>query len=341
MIFSKDGARGSAEAALAVVAVGWTADTAALGLGERGRRDERPRVRARRRAPAHLGAPRLRGRRRHRAPDAGAPGPAGRIRRRDQRGPRTRDGDRERGVADRQLHRSRVRQVGRDRGAGAPNGRRRGRDGALRRHDAPDHRRAPAGLLQAHRRPRRPERSSGATSSATARSTSCRRPPSSSPPRCAWTTWPAFRFRSRPTRAFSAERRWPLPASSGVTSAAVATPSCCESRQQALLPGRGLRDSAAVCPRPARAGRGARRGAPRAPAPLPPAFGRRPRPAFDGARCRARRGALRALPLALAPRRVHGHAATLPESRRKSLAGWRGNSAARSTALRPHRPRAC
>jgi len=36
MIFSKDGARDSAEAALAVVAVGWVADTAGLNLASAG-----------------------------------------------------------------------------------------------------------------------------------------------------------------------------------------------------------------------------------------------------------------------------------------------------------------
>ena len=42
------------------------------------------------------------------------------------------------------------------------------------------------------------------------------------------------------------------------------------------------RDSAAVRPRPATAGRGLRRGAPPAPSPLPPAFGCRPLPALRG-----------------------------------------------------------
>ena len=49
----------------------------------------------------------------------------------------------------------------------------------------------------------------GATSSATAPSTSCRRRPSSSRPGCGWTTSRTSRSRSRLTRAFSAEqRRW-------------------------------------------------------------------------------------------------------------------------------------
>ena len=39
MIFSKDGSRDSAEAALAVVAVGWVANTAGLGLAPGRRRD--------------------------------------------------------------------------------------------------------------------------------------------------------------------------------------------------------------------------------------------------------------------------------------------------------------
>ena len=49
MIFAKDGVRGSAEAALVVVAVGWTADTAGLDLATAGVETDRPGLRARRR----------------------------------------------------------------------------------------------------------------------------------------------------------------------------------------------------------------------------------------------------------------------------------------------------
>ena len=44
MIFSKDGARDSAEAALAVVAVGWVANTAELDLADGRRRDRSARA---------------------------------------------------------------------------------------------------------------------------------------------------------------------------------------------------------------------------------------------------------------------------------------------------------
>ena len=66
MVFSKDGSRDSAEAALAVVAVGWVANTAGLNLATAGVETDRSGLRAGRRVPPHLCAARLRRWRRHR-----------------------------------------------------------------------------------------------------------------------------------------------------------------------------------------------------------------------------------------------------------------------------------
>ena len=88
MISPRTARTAHAEAALAVVAVGWVADTAGLGLEAAGvETDPRGYVR-RRRVSADLRAPRLRRGRRHRPPDAGPGGGTGRLRSGDQRGAR-------------------------------------------------------------------------------------------------------------------------------------------------------------------------------------------------------------------------------------------------------------
>ena len=74
MVFSKDGTRDSAEAALAVVAVGWVADTAGLNLAAAGVETDRAGLRARRLLSPDLCAACLRGGGHHRPPDVGSAG---------------------------------------------------------------------------------------------------------------------------------------------------------------------------------------------------------------------------------------------------------------------------
>ena len=135
---------------------------------------------ARRRPPAHVGAARLRRRRRHRPADARAASAAGRVRRRDQRGPRRDDHDGDAVAPDRQLHGSRVRAGRADRSERPRDARRRSsRPCASTR---PRARSSMAGRSDsassssiARRAP-----SSAVMSSASAPSTSCR------PPRSRW-----------------------------------------------------------------------------------------------------------------------------------------------------------
>ena len=120
MIFAKDDVADSVEASLAVVAIGWLADTAGLNLAAAGvattdrgyvQVDEHLRTTA-----AHVFA----AGRHHRPADAGAAGGAGRIPGRDQRRARTAAPPLSRsGEPDRQLHRPRVRPGRADRGKGA------------------------------------------------------------------------------------------------------------------------------------------------------------------------------------------------------------------------------
>ena len=74
MVFSKDGARDSAEAALAVVAVGWVADTAGLNLAAAGVEADRRGVRTRRSISPDICRACLRRGRYHRPPDVGSAG---------------------------------------------------------------------------------------------------------------------------------------------------------------------------------------------------------------------------------------------------------------------------
>ena len=109
MIFSKDGVRGSAEAALVVVAVGWTADTAGLDLAKAGV-DTDPRgfvsvdAALRTSAPHIFAAGDVTGRLML-VPQAMQDGFVAATN--AVRGPLT--GERRRGGADRQLHRPRIR----------------------------------------------------------------------------------------------------------------------------------------------------------------------------------------------------------------------------------------
>ena len=74
MVFSKDGRHDSAEAAIAVVAVGWVADSAGLGLAEVGVETDRAGLCARRLLSSDHRTPCLRCRRHHRPTDAGSAG---------------------------------------------------------------------------------------------------------------------------------------------------------------------------------------------------------------------------------------------------------------------------
>ena len=74
MVFSKDGRHDSAEAAIAVVAVGWVADSAGLGLARAGVETDHAGLRARRLLSSDHRTARLRGGRHHRPPDAGSAG---------------------------------------------------------------------------------------------------------------------------------------------------------------------------------------------------------------------------------------------------------------------------
>ena len=80
MIFSKDGVRDSAEAALAVVAVGWVAEYRRAEPRDGRRRDRSAGLRAGRRVPPDLRAAYLRRWGHHRPPDAGPTGDTGRLR---------------------------------------------------------------------------------------------------------------------------------------------------------------------------------------------------------------------------------------------------------------------
>ena len=118
MVFSKDGARDSAEAALAVVAVGWVANTAGLGLAKAGVETDRSGLRAGGRVPPDLCAAYLRRRGHHRAPVAGPAGDTGWLRGGHQRRARRDDDAWGPGESDRQLHRPGVCPGGPDRSEG-------------------------------------------------------------------------------------------------------------------------------------------------------------------------------------------------------------------------------
>ena len=154
MVFSKDGTQDSAEAALAVVAVGWVADTAGLNLAAAGvEADQRGYVRVdpylRTSAPHVFAAGDITGRLML-VPQA--------ITRRLRGGHERRagrdDDARRPGQSDRQLHRARICASRPDGGEG-PRDPRCGRSpGALRRDHAHHHRRPDGRVLQADRRPR-------------------------------------------------------------------------------------------------------------------------------------------------------------------------------------------
>ena len=119
MVFSKDGARDSAEAALAVVAVGWVADTAGLNLPAAGvETDPRGYVRVdaylRTAAPHIFAAGDITGRLM-----LAPPGGSGRFRGGDQRRAWRNDDARGAGKSDRQLHRPGICPGGPDRSEGA------------------------------------------------------------------------------------------------------------------------------------------------------------------------------------------------------------------------------
>ena len=104
MVFSKDGARDRAEAAVAVMAVGWVGDTAGLNLATAGVETDAG-LRACRPLSSDLRTTRLRRRRHHRPLDVGPAGHTRRLRRGHQRRARPHHVASGPGQPDRQLHR--------------------------------------------------------------------------------------------------------------------------------------------------------------------------------------------------------------------------------------------
>ena len=189
MNFSKDGSRDSAEAALAVVAVGWVADTAGLNLATAGvEPDPRGFVKVdeylRTSAPHIFAAGDITGRLM-----LVPAGDAGRLRGGHQRRARPDDdawGPRE---SDRQLHRPGICPGGPDRGEGPRRARRRDRGRAVRLDSRA--RLSTAGQAGFCKLivDRETSRFWAAMSSASGRSRSSRWRRSPSPPECEWTTW--------------------------------------------------------------------------------------------------------------------------------------------------------
>ncbi len=154
MNYCHDGDRNRAEASLAVVAVGWQANTAGLNLAAAGvETDARGFVRV---DPnlQNVRAAHFCGWRCHRSPAAGPASDSGRLRGGDQRGSRRDDDAGRSGEPDRQLHGPGIRPGGTHRIAGPSGTRCRGLDDPLRRDHAHDYRRAHVRLLQTDRRSR-------------------------------------------------------------------------------------------------------------------------------------------------------------------------------------------
>ena len=109
LTYSHDGIARHIDATIAVVAIGWVANTTELNLPAAGVQHRPARLRRRGRPPSHQRAPHLRRRRRHRTRD-GRPrsSPRG-IPRSHQRSPRNDDRAPSRGQPPRQLHRPRIR----------------------------------------------------------------------------------------------------------------------------------------------------------------------------------------------------------------------------------------
>ena len=154
MVFSKEDARDSAEAAAAFVAVGWVADSAGLNLARAGvETDARGYVRVELLA-ADFCAARLRSGRHHRPPDVGSAGDRGRLGGSYERRARRDDNSCGPGKSNRQLHRPGICPSRPDRGEGPRNPRCGCCRGALRRDHPHDYRRPDGRVLQADRRPR-------------------------------------------------------------------------------------------------------------------------------------------------------------------------------------------